>query len=409
MTGPSEDGGPNVAVGAAAGAGASPCQLNATPANDWNHAVSCGYEVAGTNWRCRCGPVECPVGADEPDGRARGERGSRRDVRLHVGEVAVEVGRAVGDLDREADAAVRRRLGERLHDDPVRERVEGRAHRRGDVGRRVVVVRRRGRDDRGAAADREDELAGVDRRAVPVAERRVAERERVRLALERAFEVVARAAPPRRARSACARASRARPRARRRGAVTSSSSAANSSSVSSGCRRAARRRAPRRRAGARASPASVTSSCAAITRLARILEPLLEIVDLEDGVSADRGRAEAERRCRASRRTRRRPRRPGPARARPGRTSRRGCRRRSRDRDPRARPRPRGSARPSRSRPRDPTGFASPSPSASVPQRSHVDGMNCIHPTAPAELGPMLRPKFDSILLIAPSTSHGTP
>ncbi len=35
--------------------------------------------------------------------------------------------------------------------------------------------------------------------------------------------------------------------------------------------------------------------------------------------------------------------------------------------------------------------------------------MNCIHPTAPAELGPMLRPKFDSILLIAPSTSHGTP
>src|SRR2546423_12459287 len=35
--------------------------------------------------------------------------------------------------------------------------------------------------------------------------------------------------------------------------------------------------------------------------------------------------------------------------------------------------------------------------------------MNCIQPTAPAELGPMFRPKFDSILLIAPSTDHGIP
>src|SRR4051794_19419365 len=34
--------------------------------------------------------------------------------------------------------------------------------------------------------------------------------------------------------------------------------------------------------------------------------------------------------------------------------------------------------------------------------------MNCIQPIAPAELGPMLRPKFDSILLIAPSTCQGT-
>src|SRR5215213_858621 len=50
-----------------------------------------------------------------------------------------------------------------------------------------------------------------------------------------------------------------------------------------------------------------------------------------------------------------------------------------------------------------------PSPSASTPQRSHVDGMNCIHPTAPAELGPMLPPKFDSILLIAARTFHGIP
>jgi len=29
--------------------------------------------------------------------------------------------------------------------------------------------------------------------------------------------------------------------------------------------------------------------------------------------------------------------------------------------------------------------------------------------SAPAELGPMLRPKFDSTLLIAASTCHGTP
>src|SRR6266545_2103571 len=35
--------------------------------------------------------------------------------------------------------------------------------------------------------------------------------------------------------------------------------------------------------------------------------------------------------------------------------------------------------------------------------------MNCIQPTAPAELGPMLRPKFDSILLIAARTGHGIP
>jgi hypothetical protein len=35
--------------------------------------------------------------------------------------------------------------------------------------------------------------------------------------------------------------------------------------------------------------------------------------------------------------------------------------------------------------------------------------MNCIHPIAPAELGPMFWPKSDSILLIAASTDHGTP
>ena len=35
--------------------------------------------------------------------------------------------------------------------------------------------------------------------------------------------------------------------------------------------------------------------------------------------------------------------------------------------------------------------------------------MNCIQPIAPAELGPMFRPKFDSILLIAARTFHGTP
>src|ERR671937_536160 len=54
-------------------------------------------------------------------------------------------------------------------------------------------------------------------------------------------------------------------------------------------------------------------------------------------------------------------------------------------------------------------GLATPSPFASSPQRSQVSGMNCIQPIAPAELGPMLLPKFDSTLLIAPSTCHGMP
>src|SRR5579862_4128457 len=49
-----------------------------------------------------------------------------------------------------------------------------------------------------------------------------------------------------------------------------------------------------------------------------------------------------------------------------------------------------------------------PSPFASTPQRIQVDGMNCIQPIAPAELGPMFRPKFDSILLIAARTLQGT-
>ena len=35
--------------------------------------------------------------------------------------------------------------------------------------------------------------------------------------------------------------------------------------------------------------------------------------------------------------------------------------------------------------------------------------MNCIQPMAPAELGPMLRPKLDSTLLIAASTCQGIP
>src|SRR5436309_2606360 len=54
-------------------------------------------------------------------------------------------------------------------------------------------------------------------------------------------------------------------------------------------------------------------------------------------------------------------------------------------------------------------GSATPSPFASTPQRSQVDGMNCIQPIAPAELGPMFCPKLDSILLIAASTFHGIP
>src|SRR5262245_11779483 len=54
-------------------------------------------------------------------------------------------------------------------------------------------------------------------------------------------------------------------------------------------------------------------------------------------------------------------------------------------------------------------GSATPFPSASVPHRSDVDGMSCIQPIGPAELGPMLRPKSDSILLIDASTGHGMP
>src|SRR5256714_15058279 len=54
-------------------------------------------------------------------------------------------------------------------------------------------------------------------------------------------------------------------------------------------------------------------------------------------------------------------------------------------------------------------GSATPSPFASTPQRSQVLGMNCIQPIAPAELGPMLRPQFDSTLLIAASTCQGMP
>src|SRR5436309_1504714 len=50
-----------------------------------------------------------------------------------------------------------------------------------------------------------------------------------------------------------------------------------------------------------------------------------------------------------------------------------------------------------------------PFPSASTPQRNHVSGMNCIQPTAPAELGPMFCPKLDSILLIEARTCQGIP
>src|SRR4051812_39690224 len=44
-------------------------------------------------------------------------------------------------------------------------------------------------------------------------------------------------------------------------------------------------------------------------------------------------------------------------------------------------------------------GSRSPSPSASTPNRAHVLGMNCVHPTAPALDGPRLRPKSDSIFV----------
>src|SRR5438045_5232771 len=54
-------------------------------------------------------------------------------------------------------------------------------------------------------------------------------------------------------------------------------------------------------------------------------------------------------------------------------------------------------------------GSATPSPFASTPHRAHVEGMNCIQPIAPAELGPRLLPKLVSTLLMAASTVHGMP
>ena len=55
------------------------------------------------------------------------------------------------------------------------------------------------------------------------------------------------------------------------------------------------------------------------------------------------------------------------------------------------------------------SGSAIPSPFASMPHRAQVEGMNCIQPIAPAELGPRFCPKFVSTLLIAASTVHGMP
>src|SRR5438034_6770377 len=50
-----------------AGVGASD-QLNADPANDSNQASRCGHSAGGWSWRCRCGPVACPVDPTSPTG-----------------------------------------------------------------------------------------------------------------------------------------------------------------------------------------------------------------------------------------------------------------------------------------------------------------------------------------------------
>src|SRR5271169_7012963 len=48
-------------------------------------------------------------------------------------------------------------------------------------------------------------------------------------------------------------------------------------------------------------------------------------------------------------------------------------------------------------------------PNASMPQVAHVDGMNCMGPSAPALDGPSLAPSPLSISLIAASTVHDRP
>jgi hypothetical protein len=54
-------------------------------------------------------------------------------------------------------------------------------------------------------------------------------------------------------------------------------------------------------------------------------------------------------------------------------------------------------------------GSRRPSSLASTPYASHVEGMNCIQPSAPADDTFRLRPYAVSISLIAARISHGTP
>src|SRR6185295_13284624 len=54
-------------TGRGVGVGTS-CHVKATPANDANQGSSWGYAVAGSSWRCRCGPVAWPVWPTRPTG-----------------------------------------------------------------------------------------------------------------------------------------------------------------------------------------------------------------------------------------------------------------------------------------------------------------------------------------------------
>ena len=116
-------------------------------------------------------PRRVPGRADEPDGRPGHERRPGLHERIHVGEVAVEVRRAVGDLHREADAAAPRGRGVDVPDDAVRERVERRALGSDDVRGGVVVMVGSNRDDGRAAADGEDVAARELRRGEPAPSR----------------------------------------------------------------------------------------------------------------------------------------------------------------------------------------------------------------------------------------------
>ncbi len=121
-------------------------------------------------------PGRVAGGADEADRLARDERGARHDVRIEHREMAVRPDLAVERPEGEADAAARVGGRPRAQHDGVREGVERRAHRRGDVDRRIVVVRVRGGDDPGAAADGEDVAGGVRRAPEELRCRRVRRR-----------------------------------------------------------------------------------------------------------------------------------------------------------------------------------------------------------------------------------------